>query len=382
MDFNLTPEQKELQAMFREFTDKEIRPRAQEMDETCELNEELWQMMAEMGCFGMVTPEEYGGVGLDFTSLVLLMEEAVKGAGTVYNWIAVQNGLNTSAILKYGTEEQKRKYVPAAATGEVKVAFALTEPGAGTDAASLTTKAELVGDKFIINGTKTFCTMASLADRILTTCRVIENGEDKGFATIIVPGPVHGTPGLTTNEEHKMGLRGTPLNEVSYVDVEVPVENLLGEIGQGMEISICGLNEIRTGCAGFAVGLAQEAINQAVKYSTERMQFGKRISQFQNTQFVLAECQTKVDAARLLAYRAAAGLDAGSEDRTFPAMAKYYAGEVCNDVVRKCLQVFGGYGYMKDYPIERIYRDAKIAEIFDGTAEVQKILISKAMGVR
>lgn len=379
MDFRLTEEQLTLQEMFRNFTDKEIRPRAQAMDETCVLDEELWSKMADLGCFGVVTPEEYGGSGLDFMSLVLIMEEVVRGAGTVYNWVATSNGLNTSAVLQYGTEEQKRKYVPSVATGQVKVAFALTEPGAGSDASGLQTKAVLEGDHFIVNGTKTFCTMASLADRIITIARVIENGEDKGFTALIIPG---NTPGLTTAEEHKMGLRGTPLNEVSYQDCIVPVENVLGDIGQGMEISLCGLNEIRTACGAFAVGLAQEAIDLAVKYSKERLQFGKRISQFQNTQFVLAECQTKVQAARLLTYQAAAGLDAGSKDRTQPSMAKYFAGEICNDVVRKCLQVFGGYGYMKDYPIERIYRDAKIAEIFDGTAEIQKVLISKAMNVR
>ena len=379
MNFNLTEDQRDLQALFREFTDKEIRPRAKQMDETGELDEELWKKMAELGSFGIVIPEEYGGVGLGFLEMMLVQEEVVKGCGTIYNWIGTGNGPCSSGVLRYGTEEQKRKFIPPVATGAVKGAFALTEPSAGSDAGSLKTRAVIDGDHFIINGSKTFCTMASKAENIFTIVRIIENGEDKGYGAILVP---RKTPGLTTAEEHKMGHRGTPLNEISYQDVVVPVENLVGKVGEGLEVAFCCLNEIRTACGALAVGLAQEAIDQAVKYSKERMQFGKRISQFQNTQFVLAECQTKVQAARLLVYQSAITLDEGRVDRALHSMCKYYAGEVCNDVVRKCLQVFGGYGYCKDYPIERIYRDAKITEIFDGTAEVHKIIISKEMGVR
>lgn len=379
MNFNLTEEQLDLQMMFRDFTDKEIRPRAQAMDETNELDEELWSMMADMGAFGIIIPEEYGGSGLGLTEMMLVIEEVVKGCGTIYNWIGTGNGPCSSGILHFGTQEQKDKYIMPVATGQVKGAFALTEPNAGTDAGSLMTKAVIDGDNFIINGSKTFCTMASKAKDIFTIVRVIENGEDKGYGAILVP---RESEGLTTNEEHKMGQHGTPLNEISYADVVVPRENLVGKVGQGLSVAFSCLNEIRTACGALSVGLAQEAIDQAVKYSKERMQFGRRISQFQNTQFVLAECQTKVEAARLLVYKSAATLDAGKVDRALHSMCKYYAGEVCNDVVRKCLQVFGGYGYMKDYPIERIYRDAKITEIFDGTAEVHKIIISKEMGVR
>lgn len=379
MNFNLSEEQKDLQAMFREFTDKEIRPRAQEMDETNELDENLWAMMAEMGAFGIVIPEEYGGSGLGLLEMMIVIEEVVKGCGTIYNWIGTGNGPCSSGILKFGTEEQKKLLIPPVATGAVKGAFALTEPNAGSDAGSLKTKAVIDGDNFIINGSKTFCTMASKAENIFTIARIIENGEDKGYGAILVP---RLSQGLTTAEEHKMGQHGTPLNEIAYQDVVVPRENLVGKVGQGLNVAFSCLNEIRTACGALSVGLAQEAIDLAVKYSKERMQFGKRISQFQNTQFVLAECQTKVDAARLLVYNSASVLDEGKENRALHSMCKYYAGEICNDVVRKCLQVFGGYGYMKDYPIERIYRDAKITEIFDGTAEVHKIIISKEMGVR
>ncbi len=379
MNIRLTEAQKSLQEMFQNFTDKEIRPRAQKMDETGELDEELWAKMAELGCFGIITPEEYGGVGMGFMEQMLIMEEVVKGCGTVYHWIGSSNGPSSSSILAFGTEEQKRKYVPSIATGAVKGAFALTEPGAGSDASGVSTKAVLEGDHYIVNGTKTFCSMARKAARIITIARVIEHGKDRGFTAIIIPTDL---PGISMVDEHKMGLRGSPLNEVAYQDVIVPVENTLGKIGQGLEVALSGLNESRTACGALAIGLAQEAVNLAVKYAQERIQFGKRISQFQNTQFVLAECQTKVQAGRLMVYQAAAALDQGSEDRTLPAMAKYYCSEICNDVVRKCLQVFGGYGYMKDYPIERIYRDAKITEIFDGTNEIQKVLISKAMGVR
>ena len=379
MNFNLTEDQRDLQALFREFTDKEIRPRAQKMDETNELDEELWQKMADLGSFGILIPEEYGGVGLGLMEMMLVIEEVVKGSGTIYNWIGTGNGPCSSGILKFGTEEQKRRYIPAVATGQVKGAFALTEPGAGSDASGLKTKEVVDGDRFIINGSKTFCTMGSKAENIFTIAHIIENGEDKGFGAILVP---RLSEGLTTSDEHKMGQLGTPVNEIAYQDVVVPVENLVGKVGDGMKVAMSCLNEIRTACGALAVGLAQEAIDQAVKYSKERMQFGKRISEFQNTQFVLAECQTRVQAARLLVYQSAATLDEGRVDRALHSMCKYYAGEVCNDVVRKCLQVFGGYGYIKDYPIERIYRDAKITEIFDGTAEIHKVIISKVMGVR
>ena len=379
MNFELNEAQLALREMYRDFTDREIRPRAKKMDETGELDEELWSKMAELGSFGIVTPEEYGGCGMTFTDLVLVKEEVVKGSGTMYHWIGTSNGPNTYDVLKYGTTEQKRRYVPSIASGAARGAFAMTEPGAGSDASGLKTRAVLTGDHFVINGTKTFCSMASKADRIITIARTSVGGEDAGMSAIMVPTDA---AGLSISEEHKMGMRGTPLNEVAYQDVTVPAENLLGSIGQGMEIAMDELNETRTSCGAMAVGLAQEAIDLAVDYARTRMQFGRRISQFQNTQFVLAECQTKVNAARLLVYQAAAAIDKGVSDRSMPSMAKYYSGEVCNDVVRKCLQVFGGYGYCKDYPIERIYRDAKVIELFDGTTEIHKIILSKAMGVR
>ena len=365
--------------MIRDFAVNEVKPLAHEVDEQERFPYETVEKMAKLGLMGIIVPKEYGGMGGDYKMYIKAVEELSKVCATTGVILSAHTSLCIAPIMEYGNEEQKKKYLPKLASGEWLGAFGLTEPGAGSDAGSLMTKAVLEGDHFVINGSKTFITWASRASRILTIARMIENGEDKGYVAIIVPTK---TPGLTTTEEHKMGLRGTPLNEVSYQDVVVPAENLLGKVGQGLEVALVGLNEVRTGCAAFAVGLAQEAIDLAVKYSKERMQFGKRISQFQNTQFVLAECQTRVQAARLLVYQAASGLDAGNEDFTAPAMAKYYASEVCNDVARKCLQVFGGYGYMKDYPIERIYRDAKIAEIFDGTSEVQKMLISKAMGVR
>ncbi len=379
MNFNLTEDQKDLQMMFREFTDKEIRPRAKAMDETNELDEELWKKMADMGSFGIVIPEEYGGVGLGLLDMMIVQEEVVKGCATIYNWIGTGNGPCSSGVLQFGTEEQKRRFIPPVATGAVKGAFALTEPGAGSDAGGLKTRAVIDGDHFVINGSKTFCTMGSKAENIFTIARIIENGKELGYGAIMVP---RNSAGLTTAEEHKMGHHGTPLNEIGYQDVIVPMDNLIGNVGDGLKVAFSCLNEIRTACGALAVGLAQEAIDQAVKYSKERMQFGKRISQFQNTQFVLAECQTKVNAARLLVHQSAATLDEGRVDRALHSMCKYYAGEVCNDVVRKCLQVFGGYGYCKDYDIERIYRDAKITEIFDGTAEIHKVIISKEMGVR
>ena len=379
MNFEFTEEQLELKELFKDFTDREIRPRADAIEKSGELDRELYQKIADLGAYGIVAPEEYGGMGMGFVELMIVMEEVCKGLGTIYNWVSGANGVSTSSVLTFGTEKQKQMWVPGIISGKEIGAFALTEPNAGSDAYSIKTKAELKGDKVIINGTKTFITAASCSDRIVTITRYYENGEEKGYAAFMVPSD---SEGISFSEEKKMGLHGTPLNEVSYADVEVPVENLIGNVGDGMKVALDGLNEVRTSCAAFAIGLGQEAIDLAVKYSKERMQFGKRISEFQNTQFVLAECQTKIDAARLLVYRAASQLGGAGVNRTYPAMAKYYAGEVCNDVVRKCLQVFGGYGYISEFPIERIYRDAKIAEIFDGTAEIQKTLIAKAMGVR
>jgi len=380
MDFRLNEDQLALQKMVREFTDKEVRPIAAHMDETGEFDEELWKKMAELGLFGILAPEEYGGSGLDHVSLCVVMEEIVRGSGNMYNWLVTSNGPNTGAILLYGTEEQKKKYVPKTASGEFRCAYAITEPDNGSDTRSMKTIAVREGDHFVINGTKTFITMATLADRILTTCKYVENGEDKGYVTLIVDRDCLGL--IIGKDEHKMGLRGTSLNTVFYENCIVPAENVLGEVGKGMEPATACLSEVRVSCGAFAVGLAQEAIDLATAYAKEREQFGKKISQFQNTQFVLAECQTKVDAARLMTWRAASELDLGNGDRLYGSMAKYYSGEICNDVVRKCLQVFGGYGYCTEYPIERIYRDAKIAEIFDGTAEIQKVIISKAIGIR
>lgn len=380
MDFRLNEDQLALQAMYREFTDKEVRPVAAEMDATGEFNEELWKKMADMGLFGILAPEEYGGSGLDHMAFCIAMEELSRGCGNMYNWMVTSNGPNTGALLLYGTEEQKRKYIPPTAAGTHRAAYAITEPNNGSDANGMKTTAVLNGDHFVVNGTKTFITMATLADRVLTTCKCVVDGKDAGYVTLIVD---KGSPGLVIGkDEHKMGLRGTSLCTVFYEDCIVPKENVLGEIGKGMEVATACLSEVRISCGAFSVGLAQEAIDLAVKYAKERVQFGKRISQFQNTQFVMAECQTKVNAARLLTWQAASELDRGNGEKYLGSMAKYYAGEICNDVVRKCLQVFGGYGYISEYPIERIYRDAKIAEIFDGTAEIHKLIISKWMGVR
>lgn len=380
MDFRLNEDQLALKQMVKDFTDKEVRPVAAQMDETGEFNEKLWKKMADLGLFGILAPEEYGGSGLDHVSLCVAMEEIVRGSGNMYNWLVTSNGPNTGAILLYGTEEQKQKYIPKTASGEYKCAYAITEPDNGSDTRGMKTFAVREGDHYVINGTKTFITMATLADRILTTCRYVEDGEDKGYITLIVDKECQGL--VIGKDEHKMGLRGTSLNTVFYENCIVPAENVLGEVGKGMEPATACLSEVRISCGAFAVGLAQEAIDLATAYAKERVQFGKSIAQFQNTQFVLAECQTKVDAARLMTWRAADELDKGNGDRLYGSMAKYYAGEICNDVVRKCLQVFGGYGYCTEYPIERIYRDAKIAEIFDGTAEIQKVIISKAIGVR
>ncbi len=380
MDFRLTEEQLSFQEMFRDITNKEIRPLAERMDREDYFSEELWQTLAETGMFGLTIPEEYNGSNVGFMVYALAMEEACRGAGTMFNWLGGTNGTYTQPILKYGTEEQKQKYVAASVIGAKKGAFALTEPNAGSDAGSLQSKAVLTGDHYVLNGTKTFITNADRADYFITFARCIQNSEDKGIIALIVD---RDAPGLSVGKhEPKMGQHGTGLCEVIYQDCIVPVENVIGKPGQGLAVATSCLNEGRMCVAASAVGMAQEAIDLAVDYAKNRTQFGKRLSQFQNTQFVLAEMQTKVDAARLLTYRAASELDYGNEDKHLASMAKYYASEIANDVARKCLQVFGGYGYISEYPIERIYRDVKITEIFDGTSEIHKLLISKWMGLR
>lgn len=374
--FELDDDLKAVQELTRRFTDREIRPLAERMDrEGMYIPDDLWKKMGDMGLFGFTVGEEYGGNNLGYLAMAVAVEEVSKGAGVMYSPVAGQNGAYCAPVMRIGTPQQKEKYVPGIVKGTMLGAFGLTEPNVGSDAAGMQTMAVLEGDHFVVNGQKTFITNADKADFIITFAKT-----EDGPVCLIVD---KGSEGLSVGpSEDKMGIHGVGLNNVFYTDCIVPRENLLGEIGKGFEAAKASLGEARLGVAAGALGLAQEAIDLAAAYSKQRVQFGKPIAGFQNTQFVLAECQTKLDAARLLTYRCAAALDAGKHEMYMASMAKYYAAEVANDIARKCLQVFGGYGYCAGYGVERIYRDLKIFEIFDGTTEVHKMIISKWMGVR
>lgn len=374
--FELDDDLKAVKNLIRDFTDREIRPLAEQFDqENLYIPEELWRKMGNLGLFGFTTPEEYGGNHLGYLALTVAIEEVSKGAGVMYSPVAGQNGAFNGAIIDSGTPEQKQKYLPGTVEGKLKGAFALTEPNVGSDARGMQTLAEQKDGYWIVNGQKTFITNADRADYIITFAKT-----EEGIVSLIVDKDAEGLSIGAT--EKKMGIHGVGLNNVFYTNCKVPVENQIGKAGEGFKSAKESLMGARLGVAAGALGLAQEAINVAVEYAKQRVQFGRPISQFQNTQFVLAECQTKLDAARLLAYRCAAALDAGKHETYMASMAKYYATEIANQVADKCLQVFGGYGYCAGYSIERIYRDLRIFTIFDGTSEVHKMIISKKMGVR
>lgn len=374
--FELDQDLQELRKLVRAFTDREIRPLAEAMDqEGLYIPEELWRKMGNLGLFGFTVGEEYGGNNMGYLALAIAIEEVSKGAGVMYSPVAGQNGAFNAPIIHLGTPEQKQKYIPGVVAGTMKGAFGLTEPNVGSDAGGMQTAAELQGDHYVINGQKTFITNADKADFIVTFCRSAE-----GPVCLLVDKDAQGLSVGPT--EKKMGLHGIGLNTVFYNNCIVPKENLLGKVGKGFDAAKASLAEARMGVAAGALGLAQEAIDQAVAYSKQRIQFGKPIAQFQNTQFVLADCQTKLDAARLLVYRSAAAMDAGKHELYMASMAKYYAAKVANEVAHDCLQVFGGYGYCAGYAVERIYRDLRVFEIFDGTDSVHKMIISKWMGVR
>ena len=380
MDFILNDEQQLMQTLFRDFAEKEVKPIAAELDEEERFPEELIPKMAEIGMLGIPVPEEYDGTGLGNLEYVLAVEELSKVCASTGVTLSAHTSLGTWPILAYGTEEQKKKYLPALATGEKLGAFGLTEPGAGTDAAMQKTVAEDKGDHWLLNGSKIFITNGEVADIYVVFAMTDKSLGNKGITAFIVE---KGMEGFSFgSHEKKMGIRGSSTCELVFENVKLPKENLLGEVGKGFKVAMTTLDGGRIGIAAQALGIAQGAVDAAVAYTQDRIQFGKRISQFQNTQFQLAEMQTRVDAARLLVYRAACTKDAGQPYSDQAAMAKLFASEAARDVTCKAVQLFGGYGYTRDYPVERMMRDAKITELYEGTSEVQKMVIAAAMGVK
>ena len=380
MNFHFTEDEKDILNMLHDFAVKEVAPIAAEVDENERFPEETWRKLAEMGMMGVPYPEEYGGAGLSYVSYISVAEELAKYCATTSVMVSAHTSLCTWPIYAFGTEEQKQKYLPDLCSGEKLGAFGLTEPGAGTDAAMQKTTAEDKGDHWVLNGTKIFITNAGFADTFVVFAMTDKSLGTQGISAFIVEREV---PGFRVGaHEKKMGIRGSSTCELIFEDCIVPKGNLLGEVGKGFKIAMMTLDGGRIGIGAQALGIAQGAIDECVKYVKERVQFGKRLSQFQNTQFELADMQCKVDAARLLIYRAAQAKQDGEPYSHLAAMGKLYASEAASDVTRRCLQLVGGYGYTREYPFERFMRDAKITEIYEGTSEVQKMVISGWMGVK
>lgn len=378
--FNLSEEHIQLQQTFREFAENEVKPLAKELDETERFPTETVQKMAEMGMMGLPIPEELGGSGVDQLGYVLAVEELSKVCATTGIILSAHTSLCCWPIMTFGTEEQKEKYLKPLASGQKLGAFALTEPSAGTDASMQKSTAVLDGDHYILNGNKVFITNAGAADVFIVFAMTDKEQGTRGITAFILERDM---PGFTMGKpENKMGLRASSTCELVFDNVRVPVENRRGAEGKGFKIAMATLDGGRIGVGAQAVGIAQGAIDEAVKFTKERIQFGRRISQFQNTQVTLADMQTRTDAARMLVWRAAAAEQEGQPYTHLAAMAKLFASETASYVANRAVQLCGGYGYTKDYPVERMMRDAKVTEIYEGTSEVQRMVISGWMGVK
>ena len=378
--FNLSEEHIQLQQTFREFAENEVKPLAKELDETERFPTETVQKMAEMGMMGLPIPEELGGSGVDQLGYVLAVEELSKVCATTGIILSAHTSLCCWPIMAFGTEEQKEKYLKPLASGQKLGAFALTEPSAGTDASMQKSTAVLDGDHYILSGNKVFITNAGAADVFIVFAMTDKEQGTRGITAFILERDM---PGFTMGKpENKMGLRASSTCELVFDNVRVPVENRLGAEGKGFKIAMATLDGGRIGVGAQAVGIAQGAIDEAVKFTKERIQFGRRISQFQNTQFTLADMQTRTDAARMLVWRAAAAEQECQPYTHLAAMAKLFASETASYVTNRAVQLCGGYGYTKDYPVERMMRDAKVTEIYEGTSEVQRMVISGWMGVK
>ena len=378
MDFTLRKEHEMARQLFKDFAENEVKPLAQEVDETEVFPRGTVEKMAKNGFMGIPVPKEYGGQGCDILTYAMCVEELSKVCGTTGVIVSAHTSLCIDPILTYGTEEQKQKYLVPLAKGEKLGAFGLTEPGAGTDAQGQQTKAVLDGDEWVLNGTKIFITNGKEADVyvvIAVTGTVEKRGRlQKEISAFIVE---KGTPGFTFGtKEKKMGIRGSATYELIFTDCRIPKENLLGKKGEGFKIAMHTLDGGRIGIAAQALGIAEGALERTIEYVKERKQFGRAIGQFQNTQFQLADMATKVQAAQMMVYRAAVA-KATQKDYGFEAaMAKLYAAEVAMEVTTKAVQLHGGYGYIREYDVERMMRDAKITEIYEGTSEVQRMVIS------
>lgn len=377
MEFRLTDEQKMIQDMARDFAQKEIAPMSHELDMNSEFPARHVKKLAELGLMGMTVPTEWDGAGLDTVTYTLALEEISVACASTSVTVSVNNSLYCSPILKYGTDEQKKRYLSPFARGERLGAYALSEPGTGSDAANQSTTAVLKGDKYILNGRKNFITNGPNADAMIIYAMTDKPKRHKGISAFIVEKDFKGYS--IGKIEKKLGICASSTSEVVLEDCEVPKENLLGEEGLGFTIAMTTLDGGRLGIATQAVGISRAAFEAARQYSTEREAFGREICNFQAIQHFLADMATQTDAARLLVHRAAWLKDNNQVYSKEAAMAKLFASETCNWVTDKAVQIHGGYGYIKEYDVERYFRDAKITEIYEGTSEIQRLVIARAV---
>ena len=382
MDFMLDKKHEMARTLFKEFAEKEVKPLAQEVDETEVFPRGTVEKMAKAGFLGIPVPKEYGGQGCDPLTYAMCVEELSKVCGTTGVIVSAHTSLCCDPIQTYGTEEQKQKYLVPLAKGEKLCAFGLTDPGAGTDAQVQQTKAVLDGDEWVLNGSKIFITNGKEADIyvIFAVTSVVTDAKGRSKKMISAFIVEKGTPGFTFGtKEKKMGIRGSSTYELIFTDCRIPKENLLGQEGKGFGIAMHTLDGGRIGIAAQALGLAEGALERTIEYVKERKQFGRAIGAFQNTQFQIADMATKVQAAQYMVYRAAMAKATQKTYTVEAAQAKLYAAEVAMEVTTKAVQLHGGYGYIREYDVERMMRDAKITEIYEGTSEVQRMVISSAL---
>jgi len=379
LDFSLTEKQKLFQKTVREFCDKELKPIANKIDKEEYFPWDLYKKMGKMGLMGMTVPKKYGGSGIDRISYMIALEEISRVCGSTGITVEAHNSLGVGHIYEKGSEEQRKKYVQNLTSGKAIAAWALTEPNAGSDAASLQTTAVLDGDEWVLNGTKQFITSGDIAEVVTVMAKTDKTKGAKGISAFIVE---KDTPGFKVGQlEDKLGLRGSRTAELIFEDCRIPKENLIGEKDLGFIGAMNILDRGRTAVAAMAVGIARGALEDCIQYANQRKQFGQTIGKFQAIQWKIADMATEIDAARLLVYRAAYLEDQNARFSKEASMAKLFASEMAMRATRNAIQVFGGYGYMREYPLQRYFRDVKLCEIGEGTSEVQRMIIARQLGL-
>ena len=379
MDFNLTDNQKLFKKTIKEFCEKNIKPLAEKIDKEEYFPKDLYRKMGQMGLMGMTVPQEYGGAGIDRISYMIALEEISRVCGSTGITVEAHNSLGVGHIYEKGTEEQRKKYLPKLCSGEEIAAWALTEPNAGSDASATQTTAELDGDEWVLNGTKQFITSGDIAWITTVMAKTDKDKGAKGISAFIVE---RDTPGFKVGQlENKLGLRGSHTAELIFEDCRIPKENLLDKEGMGFIGAMNILDRGRTAIGAMSVGIARGALEEALDYAKQRQQFGKPIGKNQAIQWMIADMATEIDAARLLVFRAADMEDKNEKFTKEAAMAKLFASEIAMRATVKGIQIFGGYGYTREYPIERYYRDIKLCTIGEGTSEIQRMVIARQLGL-